>query len=347
MKMRKPVITALFSVLAALLFLPVQITAAGSIDPGRDVGLTISYRDGDTPLAGAEFDLYLAARVDGSGLLTAAEPFRQLPVDMDVRNGDAWKALASTLEGYVLRDGILPTDSGRTDEQGLLCFPHQTEHLEQGLYLVLGHRHIQDGRIYDAAPFMVLLPSQEEDAWLYDVTVAPKYDSRPEPDNPQEDRVTRKVLKVWADEGHEKERPVEITVQLLKDGEIWDTVTLDAANNWRYSWEGLDGSSRWSIVEKEPEGYTVTVTREGVTFVVTNTYREDIPDEPVTPPTEPDEPASPPDGSDGPVPPPEQPDVPTLPQTGQLWWPVPLLLAGGLLLIVMGLLRRRGTGHEE
>lgn len=35
------------------------------------------------------------------------------------------------------------------------------------------------------------------------------------------------------------------------------------------------------------------------------------------------------------------PGVPILPQTGQLWWPVPLLLAGGLLLVVLGLSRRR------
>lgn len=38
-----------------------------------------------------------------------------------------------------------------------------------------------------------------------------------------------------------------------------------------------------------------------------------------------------------------------LPQTGMLWWPVPALVCGGLLLIVAGLVvrRRQGDGHEK
>ncbi len=36
-----------------------------------------------------------------------------------------------------------------------------------------------------------------------------------------------------------------------------------------------------------------------------------------------------------------------LPQTGQLWWPVPVLLAVGLLFVVLGLAKRRGSGHGE
>ena len=36
-----------------------------------------------------------------------------------------------------------------------------------------------------------------------------------------------------------------------------------------------------------------------------------------------------------------------LPQTGQLWWPVPVLLAGGLVLVIIGLVRRREDDYEE
>lgn len=36
-----------------------------------------------------------------------------------------------------------------------------------------------------------------------------------------------------------------------------------------------------------------------------------------------------------------------LPQTGQLWWPVPMLIFAGLLCIVVGLIRRRGTNHGK
>ena len=48
----------------------------------------------------------------------------------------------------------------------------------------------------------------------------------------------------------------------------------------------------------------------------------------------------------------EPPKTPTspggkLPQTGQLWWPVPVLICCGLLCIAIGLIRRRRTSDEE
>lgn len=98
----------------------------------------------------------------------------------------------------------------------------------------------------------------------------------------------------------------------------------------------------WRVVEYEtPEGYTVTVEREGITFVMTNSQIEEIPDEQTpeggrppgenTPPLEniPDEPI---------------PMGPSLPQTGMLWWPVPVLACAGLFLFLMGWGKRR---HEK
>lgn len=321
MKKEKRWTALLLGLLAALLLFPVQALAAGSIDTEQKVQLTISYKNGETALFGAQFDVYKVAAVDVNGELTAIAPFDQFNVVIRGRDDEAWKALATTLEGYVLRDAIAPTASGKTDLQGQLTFPE----LEQGLYLVLGHRHTQNGRIYDAAPSMVLLPAQDvqTNEWLYVVTVEPKHDSEPEPNHKT---ITRKVLKVWKDQGNAKSRPQEIVVQLLREGKVYDTVNLNASNNWRYTWESLDDKYTWTVVEEKVPDYTVTVTQEGVTFVVTNTYTEKTPDDPVPPAT---------------------PDEPALPQTGQLWWPVPMLLAGGLLFVVLGLLRHKGTKNEK
>ena len=75
-------------------------------------------------------------------------------------------------------------------------------------------------------------------------------------------------------------RPDAIIVQLLRDSQVYDTVTLNAGNNWRHTWVGLDDAFNWRVVEYEtPEGYTVTVEREGITFVMTNSQIEEIPDE--------------------------------------------------------------------
>ena len=97
---------------------------------------------------------------------------------------------------------------------------------------------------------------------------------------------------------------------------------------------------RWSVSEAEvPKGYTVAVTREGNTVVLTNTAKK-------------------PGKSDGEVnPPSKKPTDKTtnktvnkitdktsdkLPQTGQLWWPVLVLLfAGAICLLVGRVLRDR------
>ena len=195
MKLCKRMIPALL----AMLMLSTAAFATGRIDLQKDVKLTISYQDGGTPLAGAEFRIYLVASADENGELTTEDAFQQFNVDIRGKNDDAWRTLASTLEGYVLRDSIVPTDSGNTDAHGYLSFPTGNARLTPGLYLVLGSRHTQGGFRYDAMPFMVMLPTQdtEKGEWVYDVLVSPKHDSSEIPDTPS--TITRKVLKIWDD----------------------------------------------------------------------------------------------------------------------------------------------------
>ena len=309
-------ITALLFSLLLVMFVPELAFAAGNIDLNRKVELDISYKDGEIPLIGADFSIYLVATVDEYGEFTTTETFEQFNVDIRGKNDDAWRTLASTLEGYVLRDQIVATDSGKTDQNGDLSFPTNEKELIPGLYLVLANRLEQNGYYYDTSPFMVMLPTidMEENEWIYNVTADAKFESEEIPEEPE--TTARKVLKVWKDDGHEKERPEEIVVQLLQNGEVFDEVSLNEENNWQYTWAVLDGTAKWMIVEKKVENYTVEITQEGKVFVVTNTY---VPEKPTTP---------------------SKPDT-SLPQTGQLWWPVPVLLAVGLLFVVIGLIRRR------
>ena len=209
MKRIRRMTAALLSVLAVFLLLPLQALAAGSIDLNQDVSLTISYQDGNTPLIGAEFEIFLVATVDEYGELTTTKDFAQFHVNIRGKDDEAWRTLASTLEGYVLRDDISPTDSGKTNDKGLVSFPTAGKSLKTGLYFVLGYRHTQNGFRYDPTPFMVMLPGldKENNIWVYDVAVNAKFDSSQIPDNPDDHTIDRKVLKVWADDGHEKDRP--------------------------------------------------------------------------------------------------------------------------------------------
>ena len=129
---------------------------------------------------------------------------------------------------------------------------------------------------------------------------------------------TIEVEKVWSDKGHENKRPAEIEVQLLRDGQVYDTVALDASNNWAYSWSDLEEDRDWSVKEKSmPVGYTAVTTQNGGQFTIINTY---------TPPVS---------------------DNPKLPQTGQLWWPIPVLISAGLVFYLIGFLRWKARKKRD
>ena len=318
------------ALLAAVLCLLTSVAqAAGSIDLTRKPTLTLTYRDGKTALSGAKFSIYRVADADETGELTVRSEFDEFDLDIRGKNDRCWREMAQTLESYVLRRELTPTDSGKTDKTGMLTFPTQGKTLAAGLYLVIGERHTQGGNDYDAEPFFVLLPTQdlENNEWVYDVSANVKFGKTPVPDDG--DTVTRKVLKVWDDDGVEDSRPQEITVELLRNGKVYDTVKLSEKNNWRYTWLDLDADARWSVTEKTVSGYTVSITREGITFVVTNTKKPDRTDTPDTP-VKPSNPAKP-----------SSPAKPTLPQTGAVWWHVEALALSGLVFLILGALDRK------
>ena len=188
----------------------------------------------------------------------------------------------------------------------------------------------------------------ETGEWNYHAACSCKFDDHYNPpdeddDDPGDDTIYRRVRKVWKDGGSE-DRPKEITVLLLAGGDVYDTVTLSESNNWQYTWYGLDRDVRWRVVEDEtPPDYTVSVYREGVTFLMTNSI-PDIPEDPDDPdiPDDPDDPDIPDDPDD-----PDIPDDPDLPQTGTLWHLVPPLAGAGLALLLAGLFRRRRGGSRE
>ena len=118
------------------------------------------------------------------------------------------------------------------------------------------------------------------------------------------------VLKVWKRD-NKKSRPKSIEVCLLRsDGIVVDKVILNSDNQWSNTWEHLFTSYTYSVMETSvPSGYKESCTREKDTIVLTNTGN-------LTDKVE------------------KKDEV--LPNSGQLWWPVPVLLFVGLVLFGLG-----------
>ena len=109
-----------------------------------------------------------------------------------------------------------------------------------------------------------------------DVTPPPEGPDTPPyypPEKPSDNPSLFTVRKVWVDDG--KSRPKNITVQLLRDGEVYSEVKLRKTNNWVHTWDRLDKNHRWSVVEVDvADGYKDTYKARGNTVIITNTQED-------------------------------------------------------------------------
>lgn len=194
--------------------------------------------------------------------------------------------LAETLADYADAQRLKGTVQ-TADSEGTVRFTD----LELGLYLLVQGDAAKGA--YATDPFLVSVPmiSDSGTEWIYDVDASPKAEVYKLVD------VT--VKKVWNDGKNVSLRPESISVELYDGDRLADSVTLNKANGWSYTWKELQKSDRYSVKETTVKGYTATYSQSGSVFTITNTAG-------------------------------------TLVQTGQLNWPVPLLAGGGLGLFALG-----------
>ena len=78
------------------------------------------------------------------------------------------------------------------------------------------------------------------------------------------------VGKIWEDENYYA-RPEAVDVILYRNNEKFETVTLNADNDWSYSWTDLTDEYTWSVDEaKIPAEYAKTVANDGNDWTITN-----------------------------------------------------------------------------
>ena len=333
---------------------------------GTDLSLTIYYEHDGRFVPDADVLIYRVAEVAKDGSLVPVEGLAHYPINWDVSDSSSAKDLAATLEGYILlsansqstyssysRAGyspggaedaplILPVDAGTTNANGVATFPSESAQLDEGYYLVMASSSSDGATFVQASPVLLEMPYTDDSGeTIYDPKVQLKTRgfslSRPS-------TLTIDASKVWSaieGEGAEDQelaaRPELVELVLLCDGAIYDSAVLNEENGWHYAWEGLSSSCTWKVVESSvPDGYRVSVSEDGTFVVVTNIFTD----------ADREEPGTPPDGSEKPKPEekPAKPAADKIIQTGQLWWPVPLLLALGVVFLGVGIAGRRHHG---
>ena len=349
-------VALVMAMVAVCVGLPVgQAYAYGPIGPSRTGSLTVAYRDDGVPITGASIEVRRVGNVSTTGVLTFTDTYAAYGISLNIEDAAGWRAAAQTLAGYVSRDSIAADAVASTNASGEAHFAD----LVPGLYLVTSAAHEQNGIRYTAEPAFVMIPQLNEyDEWVYDAQVVLKFTEEELPPKPMGDDL--KVVKLWLDD-QESDRPASVTVQLLRDGAVFDTQVLSGLNGWVYVWRDLDPSYTWAVVEADvPDGYTTVVHREEDIFVIENTLEADEPEVPGGPtdPENPGEPSDPddPDSPENPTEPSEPDDKPSgpwtpvdmLPQTGVSHGTIILFAALGMALLAVGwFLTRRGRSGER
>lgn len=281
--------------LSVLLLLACTLTGyAQPLEPDRTGSVSVTLTDlyDEQPVAGAQLSFYYVASVteNAAGNLSyvCTEEFQDLEVSLDD------PMLAEELEIYTGEQ----QPAARivvTDAQGTAVL---TE-LPLGLYFVKQTAAVEG--FEPCTPFVVTVPAKEELGYVYDVEASPKTDVI--------QLVDLTITKVWNTDKAASAAD-QVTVQLLCDGQLLETIVLNEENDWQVTFTDMPKSDAYSIKEIDvPKGFVATYTEDGYDFTVINTS--------------------------------------SLIQTGQLVWPIPVLALTGLILLAGGALILRKARNEH
>ncbi|WP_029320915.1 Cna B-type domain-containing protein [Butyrivibrio sp. AE3004] len=331
---------------------------------------------GDIPeygkMEGVNTRVYKLASISEKGEFTVLSPYDTLGLDIkdmySIADQDKWNNIIAEASKCIAANNIQPSYTGTSDSEGFT----KLGKVEKGLYYGVSDPVKKEGIQYKYWDFLSVVPGPNNltenignSAWdgtwknaQYDVIAVPKREASRIEDDPEQ----FVVHKQWIDDG--KDRPESITINIYCDGSLYESIALSNGNNWQYSWEYEKGHN--FIVEEDlsSDKYTATVSRTDNSFTVVNTKKPEQPEQPKKPekpekpqkhdnPKTPDKTDNPPEEPDNSVEPDENPGVlgairdfigelpevlgaRRLPQTGQLWWPVPILVILGILLVILG-----------
>ena len=255
-------------ILAGTVLQPLPVYALEPVDLTRKGSLALEYSKDGTGFSDLEIQIYRVARMETNGTAVLIDPFDGFPVSIDgITSQKEWRDTANTLASYILAEGIDPYASAVADNGGNVCFAD----LETGVYLVMGVSAVTEAGTYRFENFCQFMPTPGSyETKNYEVSAKPKSTFTPKPQEPEYQQY--QVVKLWKDAGNSRLRPKNVTVEILKNGDVVETIRLNEENNWSYSWSAPVGQDVWTVVEKDvPDAYTVAISSSANGFAITNT----------------------------------------------------------------------------
>lgn len=256
----------MFALMLATIGLSAPAAPAATAAEGS---LTVTYQYQEAALNNADISLYRLADWSAKGGYTPAGDFAdhgKYPVDWNILNADqqTLRDFANTMAGYIAVNKPAAENTLKTDSAGVATF----DQLKDGLYLAVVAPYEGNVLTCQTAAMLVALPNVHKDADdQRTLSIEPKADCAVPP------TTTISVNKVWKGKNSSK-RPESVKMNLLQDGKVYDSIMLNNANDWKYTWKGLQAKHEYTVVEANvPGNYTALVDRENNDYTVTNTAK--------------------------------------------------------------------------
>lgn len=330
---------AAFCIVGVILWLMTGLMLSVSADSAVN-SLTLICKTEEVTLTGMHWDLYRVGLRKGDNFVLEGD-FAKYPVSLEDMSSSAITEAAETLENYAVLDKIPALAQGEIGKDGMLRF----DDLDSGLYMVCG-KNIQVGSTMYIPSAILVEIMKSEDGKNVDLEAYPKLSTKVLSGESSK----YAVKKIWEnDENALEKRATSISVEIYGDEKLYETVTLDESNNWTYVWVA-ESDIDWRVKEvKVPENYTVVYCSNEKQFAIVNTYSDKTPVQTIISTTVTSngstratvKNANPATGYSN------NNTNTKLPQTGLLWWPVPVMACGGVIFITLGVRLKSGNKRDN
>lgn len=287
------------------------VSAVPDLGKENTIEVTLKNSSGRIVTSG-EFTLYLVANVkqeDGNLSYVYANGFENCGIELgDLNDGDLPKKLQEKISDNSWKNVQTVGQDGTAKFSGL----------KAGLYLIVNTRAAK--RYYKVNPFLVSAPMQQDGKWIYEVDAGPKMEAA-KPDEPDDDH----------DEPDEPEKPTKpetpTTPEVPTTQEVPPTTTVPGTGDEPENPENPECPDSPDEPDDPARRYG-TPGGPGDTFVLDEKARKKLLAEQ--------------QGWPGGI-----VDAATLPKTGQLNWPVPVLAVSGMVVFSAGWVLKRGNRRDE
>lgn len=219
------------------------------------IAITLKESESKTPISGVEITIYKVASMDikdNNLIFNYVNGFENCNVSLDNLNNEN---LASSLEKCMVASSALKFTE-TTSTNGTVSF----NNLDLGIYQVIQTKE-KEG-YSKIASFLVMIPENINNKWTYDIIAEPKTSIF--------EVMDLTIRKVW--NNTILEITDKVTVSLLKGEDVIETVELNPDNNWTYTFENIEKSDDYSVLEVNvPTGYVATYQENNNIFTITNT----------------------------------------------------------------------------